>query len=170
MKRKCFHTFTTILSIIVLLSTSGCFRYERKHTKDLEIYAPLQPPSFPKQWAVGREGSVAYQFALETVQSDEIDITPLVTRGSLDSLEKIATGKTLLATVRADHAYLSYQGNNQQVRTDATRAIGALRPLLVYILMKRDLGQGSSVASLPPATIIITDSLWEGGSFVPASS
>jgi TRAP transporter TAXI family solute receptor len=95
-----------------------------------------------------------------------MNITPLMTKGSLDSLEKIATGKTLLATVRADHAFLSYQGNNQQVRTDATRVISALSLLVVHILLKKDLGKDASLNSLPYGTSIITDPLWEGGSFV----
>jgi len=118
------------------------------------------------QWAVGPAGSRAHQLTLKIVQSEEMDITPLMTKGSLDSLEKIATGKTLLATVRADHAFLSYQGNNQQVRTDATRVISALSPLVVHILLKKDLGKDASLSSLPYGTSIITDPLWEGGSFV----
>jgi TRAP transporter TAXI family solute receptor len=166
MKGKYFSKLTATLCIIILIATTGCFRYERKYTKDLEIYTPPQPPSFPMQWAVGPGGSRAHQLTLKIVQSEEMDITPFVTKGSLESLEKIATGKTLLATVRADHAYLSYQGNNQQVRTDATRVISALNPLTVHILLKKDLGEEVSLNSLPSGSSIITDPLWEGGSFI----
>jgi len=165
-KEKCFSKLTATLCIIILIATTGCFRYERKYTKDLEIYTPSQPPSFPMQWAVGPAGSRAHQLTLKIVQSEEIDITPLVTKGSLDSLEKIAAGKTLLATVRADHAYLSYQGNNQQVRTDAARSIAALNPLVVHILLKKDLGKDASLEALPQGSTIVTDSLWEGGSYI----
>ena len=166
MQGKCFSKLTATLCIIILIATTGCFRYERKYTKDLVIYTPPQPPSFPMRWAIGPAGSRAHQLALKIVQSEEMDITPLVTKGSLDSLEKIATGKTLLATVRADHAYLSYQGNNQQVRTDATRVISALNPLVVHILFKKDLGEDVSLNSLPSGSSIVTDPLWEGGSFI----
>jgi len=118
------------------------------------------------QWAVGPEGSQTYQLALKILGSGELDITPLLTRGSLESLNKIAAGKVLLATVRADHAYLSYQGNNQQVRTDAARSICALNPLVVHILLRRDLDKGVSLETLTQGSTIVTDPLWEGGSYI----
>jgi TRAP transporter TAXI family solute receptor len=117
-------------------------------------------------WAVGPEGSKAHQLVLKILEMEKLEISPLVTRGSLESLERIATGKALAATVRADHAALSYQGNNQQVRADATRVVSTFRPLLVYILVKKDLVEGDSLQSLPNGTTIITDPLWEGGSFI----
>lgn len=156
----------SILILVFFLGTSGCFRYERKYTKDLAIYTLPEPPEFPLRWAVGPEGSKAYQLALKIMQREKLGISPLVTKGSLGSLERIATGNALLATVRADHAMLSYQGNNQQVRADATRVISALRPLLVYVLLKKDLGERGSLKSLPTGTTILTDPLWEGGSFI----
>jgi len=120
------------------------------------------------RWAVGPEGSKAHQLALKILEREEVEILPLVTKGSFESLEGIATGNALLATVRADHAMLSYQGNNQQVRADATRVVSTLRPLLVYILLKKDLGERSLLKSLPTGITIVTDPLWEGGAFIVA--
>jgi len=154
------------LTFSLVLALTGCFRYERKYTKDMVIYTPPTPPEFPMRWAVGPEGSKAHQLVLKILEREKLKISPLVTRGSLESLERIATGKALSATVRADHAFLSYQGNNQQVRVDATRVITALRPLLVYILVKKDLKERNSLQSIPTGTTIITDPLWEGGTFI----
>ena len=155
-----------ILILIFFLVPGGCFHYERKYAKDIVIYTPLKPPDYPRRWAVGPEGSKAHQLALKILEREKLKILPLVTKGSLDSLEKIANGQALSATVRADHVMLSYRGNNQQVRADATRVVSALRPLLVYVLLKKDLGERSSFLTLPAGATIITDPLWEGGSFI----
>ena len=98
MRRKWFSILTSVMCGILIVFLASCFRYERRYTKDIEIYTPPQLPSFPLKWAVGPEGSTAHQVTMQIVQSEEMDITPLVTKGSLDSLEKIASGRMSVTT------------------------------------------------------------------------
>jgi len=164
------NTFGIALLLVTSLVTAwGCFSYERKYIKDMHVYTPPQPRAFPRLWAVGPEHSDAFLFARSitdaTAAGKTIGFDLSVTEGSLASLERVTSGNALLATVRADHAALAYQGRNQQIRTDAARAICALQPMVVHILLKKKQNK-AGIKGIPEGSTIVTDALWEGGSII----
>ncbi|MFC1591170.1 TAXI family TRAP transporter solute-binding subunit [Thermodesulfobacteriota bacterium] len=167
MKRNICRIF--VLLSLAAVAAAGCFSYERKYIKDIEVYKPPEPPAHPMLWAAGPEGSHEQLLARSLTDTpafkNSLGIDVLATEGSLASLEQIAAGKALLATVRADHAALAQQGNNQQIRNDATRAICALQPMVGHILIKKQKSPGG-VKGLPEGSTILTDALWEGGSVI----